>query len=734
MELSMKSKIDLKMSRRNFLKLSGAAALAAAAGGGNPGVREAAAAVNPQDFQSKFGVCDMCFNKCSLIARVRDDVVEKLDPNPKFHKSRGMLCAKGNAGIRQLYDPDRLKTPLLRKGARGEGKWQRLTWDQALDHAAEQLNRIAEKYTRCGVMFMAGADMQSLFVHRFAEAFGSYNALSHESMCLIAGTRGFLDTFGEVPIPDMRHTKYVVMCGANRFEALVTPDSMDLMTAMKEGTKLVVMDPRYTKTAALADEYHAIRPHTDMALMLAFAHVLIFENRYDRDFVQNRCFGLDQLKEHVRNYTPEWAAQETEIPAGEIRRIAREMAAAAPRAMIYPGRRSSNYRDSSQIRRSFAIVNALLGNWDRPGGLTAARKVGLKSPHIEAPFYENNPDDRIDAGVAKLMFDEEGSFKIARDAVIAQKPYPVKGFFTYKTNPAQTAANREKTLKMYENLDFALSMDIVMSDTAWLADLVLPSQCALERTDPCSAQQGSSACACVVMRDPVVSKPMFESKPVLWVMMELAKRMDLGEYFDFTVDEFRAEQLDGLPGAMDALKRDGVYYNPSKLYGVYDGRIFKTKSHKIELYNERYEQLGVDPMPVYQKPKEVPPQKFRMVVGRTAVITQSSSQNNSLLQEFVSDNSLWIHPDPAGKLGIAHGDRVKVDSPAGTQKLNANVTYKTRPDTVYMHTGFGVLSRDLRNLQGKGACIAEVVEDEMDTLTGNMAMHETIVTVQKEAA
>ncbi len=730
----MNSKIDLNMSRRSFLKLSGAAALTAAGGGSFLGAQGAQAAVDPGNLESRYGVCDMCFNKCSLIARVKDDVVVKLDPNPKFHKSRGMLCAKGNAGIRQLYDPDRLKTPLLRKGARGEGKWQRLTWDQAMDHAAEQLTRIAEKYSRCGVIFMAGADMQSQFVHRFAEAFGSYNALSHESMCLIAGTRGFLDTFGEVPIPDMRHTKYVVMCGANRFEALVTPDSMDLMTAMKEGTKLVVMDPRYTKTAAMAHEYHAIRPHTDMALMLAFAHVLINENLYDRDFVQNKCFGLDRLKEHVRDYTPEWAAKETEIPADEIRRIARELAAAAPRAMIYPGRRSSNYKDSSQIRRSFAIVNALLGNWDRPGGLTAARKVGLKSPHIEAPFYETNPDDRIDAGVAKLMFDEEGSFKIARDAVIAQKPYPVKGFFTYKTNPAQTAANREKTLKMYEQLDFALSMDIVMSDTAWLADLVLPSQCALERTDPCSAQQGSSACACVVMRDPVVSKPLFESKPALFVVTELAKRMGLGEYFDFTVDQYRSEQLEGLPGGLEALRRDGVYYNPSKLYGVYDGRIFKTKSHKIELFNERYEQMGLDPIPVYRSPKAVPSKQFRMVVGRTAVITQSSSQNNSLLQEFVSNNSLWIHPDPAGTLGIAHGDVVRVESAVGKQKLRANVTYKTRPDTVYMHTGFGVMTQDLRNLKGKGACIAAVLDDEMDALTGNMAMHETLVTVQKEAA
>ena len=288
--------------------------------------------------------------------------------------------------------------------------------------------------------------------------------------------------------------------------------------------------------------------------MLALAHVLILEGLYDEDFVRiglsgwrssRRTFGnILRNGRRKRRIFPRGKYQEDRPRTGRRSAQSHDLSRAA---------RSSNYTDSSQIRRSFAIVNALLGNWDRPGGLTAARMVGLKSPHIEAPFYETNPEDRIDAGVAKLMFDEEGSFKIARDAVIARKPYPVKGFVTYKTNPAQTAANREKTFKMYANLDFALSMDITMSDTAWLADLVLPSQCALERTDPCSAQQGSSACACVVMRDPVVSKPLFESKPVLWVMTELAKRMDLGEYFDFTVESFREEQLDGLPGALEAL-------------------------------------------------------------------------------------------------------------------------------------------------------------------------------------
>ncbi|MCP3872211.1 MAG: molybdopterin-dependent oxidoreductase, partial [Desulfobacteraceae bacterium] len=223
-----------------------------------------------------FSACDMCFNKCGLIAQVENHVVKKLDPNPKSLKSRGMLCARGNAGVKQLYDPDRLKYPLLRKGARGEGKWQRLSWDQALDHAAEQLDKIGKQYTRCGFLFLAGTDMQSTFVLQFAEAYGSYIFISHESNCLLSRNRAFLDTYGVMPTPDVLNCKYVVMPGSNRFEALVTPDSMDLMTARTSKTdkaKLVVLDPRYTKTAALADEWYAIKPGTDMAFFLSIANV-----------------------------------------------------------------------------------------------------------------------------------------------------------------------------------------------------------------------------------------------------------------------------------------------------------------------------------------------------------------------------------------------------------------------------------------------------------------------------
>ncbi len=719
-----------QLTRRSLLKLGGVASAAALAGGG-PGLwRSLAAAPAGGGVEHKFSACDMCFNKCGLVARVEGGVVKKLDPNPHFLKSRSMLCARGNAGIRQLYDPDRLKYPLRRVGRRGQGKWQRLSWDQALDHAAERLQDLAQKYTRCGTLFMAGTDTQSTFVHRFAEAYGSYNVISHESNCLLSRNRAFLDTFGVVPIPDTLNCRYIVLAGANRFEALVTPDSMDLMTAMQKGCRLVVLDPRYTKTAALAHQWYPIRPGTDMAFFLALAQVLVSEELYDKDFVAQRTSGFRRLARHLQKYPPQWAEKECQVPAADIRRIARGLAAAAPAAMVYPGRRSSDYRDSTQIRRAFAIVNALLGNWDRPGGLTLPRKIKTGGIPMEAPFYEDNPEDRVDAGRAQMMFPEEGSFKLTRDAVIEGKPYPVKGWVVYKTNPMQTGANRQKTREMISRLDFMMTIDITMSDTAWMSDLVLPAPTYLERRDPLSPFQGAAACSGAIMRDPVVPA-MFESRPVFWIMKELARRLQLGQFFDFTMEDYRRAQFKKLPQAEAALAREGVYNDLSPIHGVHRDKPFRTPSGKVELYCTRYREKGIDPLPVYHPPAPVPEGAFRLVVGRNAYITQSSSTNNSLLCQLQPQNRLWINPQPAAELGISDGDLVEVKSAAGSGRLRARVTGEIRTDTVYMETGFGVLSTWLKNIYGKGACIAELLEDASDRISGNMAMHETMVKVAK---
>jgi thiosulfate reductase/polysulfide reductase chain A len=332
-----------------------------------------------------------------------------------------------------------------------------------------------------------------------------------------------------------------------------------------------------------------------------------------------------------------------------------------------------------------------------------------------------------------MMFQEEGAFKHTRDAVIEQKPYPIKGWFAYKINPLQSVANRSKTLQMIEKLDFMLTVDIVMSDTAWMSDLVLPAPTYLERQDPAVGLQGSSACACVVTRDPVV-KPLYESKPVFWILKELAGRLDLAEYFDFTIEDYRRQQLKNLPDAERALRDDGVYYNPSKLYGVYEGRRYKTLSKKIELYNKRYEKMGVDPMPVYRSPRKPPPGRFRMVVGRNAYFTHCTTQNNALLHQFMPDNSLWINPKAASRLGIKEGEIVQISSEAGKGTLKASLKEGIREDTIYMLSGFGVLSKGLTNIYGKGACMSEILVDYSDELSGNMAMHETFVKVERKGA
>ncbi len=725
-----------EISRRRFLKVSASAAATASVAGNTQilyalTTKGSAKSTGVQsNIEKKFSLCDMCFNKCGLIARVEDGIVKKLDPNPKVLKSRGMLCARGNAGIQRVYDPDRLKYPLLRKGARGEGKWQRLSWDQALDLAAEKLEKIGGEYTRCGTLFMAGSDMQSKFVHRFAEAYGSYNIISHESNCLVSRNRAFLDTYGEMPIPDVLNSKYIIMPGSNRFEALVTPDSIDLMSAIRKECKLVVIDPRYTKTAAMAHEWYAIKPGTDMAFLLALMHVMIDEKIYNTDFVKNKTNGFAELTQHVKKYSPRWAEKECQIPAAAIARMARELAAAAPAAMVYPGRRTSDYTDSTQIRRANAIVNALLGNWDQPGGFVVAQKIHLGNIPFEPDFYEDNPDDRVDVNRSPMMFDTEGAYKHARDAVIEGNPYPIKAFFTYKTNPMQTGANRQKTIEMINRLDFMLSIDIMMSDTAWMADLVLPAASYLERMDPYATQQGVSTGPCLVTRDPVI-KPMFESKSALWIVRELARRLDLGMHFDFTMKQFKEAQIKKHPEAVKAIKKDGVYHQKSKVYGRYDGKPFKTLSKKVELFSKRYADAELDPMPVYKRPKKIPSGRFQLVVGRSAAITQGSTTNNKLLRELVSENELWLHPDSAEKLGIRNGDRVLVSSVVGKQKIRARLTREIRKDTVYMDTGFGVLSKGLTSVFGSGACIAELLEDRFDYISGNMAMHETLVSVRK---
>jgi thiosulfate reductase/polysulfide reductase chain A len=678
--------------------------------------------------------CDMCVNKCSLMAVVENGVLQKLNPNPENPRSRGMVCARGNAGIQQLYDPNRIKRPMIRTGARGEGKWRAASWEEALNFAAEKLSAAKQKYGPQGTLWSSSESFQEGFFKNLALAFGSPNIVRHSTLCLASVNLAYSLTFGTVPSFDLLNAKYIIMSGANRLEAFITPDTMDLIGSVTERkARLVYLDPRFTVTASKADEWYPIKPGTDLAFILAMLNVIIGENRYDAGFVSTYCTGFDQLAEHVKPYTPEWAQQETEIPAADIRRIAREFSDAAPRVVYYAGRRASWYRNDFQMRRAQAILNAIVGNWDREGGMVPNSTVSL-GEFMFLPWDDPTAPrvDEMDKNFP-LAAKSDGAYLKLRENVLAETPYPVRAWMIYKQDPLSALPDQESTLLMLQKMDFVGVIDVQMSDTAWYSDVIFPESTYLERQDPIEVLSGIWPVA--VMRQPVV-KPVGDTKPNLEIMQGLAKRLNLSEYFDYTIDQWVEAQAREIPidAPLQYLKKHGVYVSPdSPKYGATlnpDHR-FVTQSGKIELVSERLKTTGYDPLPLYTHPSHAPAGRYRLILGRKAYFTHASTTNYEWLLAFEPDNHLFIHPDTARSLGIADGDLVEVASLSGSIQLKARLSEEIRPDCVFTLHGYGKRSQFQRLAHNTSGSDARVLEIAWDTVSGNAAVHETFVTVKR---
>ncbi|HYL12573.1 MAG TPA: molybdopterin-dependent oxidoreductase [Terriglobales bacterium] len=723
------------MDRRKFLKFSAGGAAGAAIGASLAYVKPFSHSQQKEAKRVEIPTtCEMCVNKCSLIAVVENGVIHKLNPNPENPKSRGMLCARGNAGLQQVYDSARLKRPLIRAGNRGEGNWRPASWDEAFDFTAKKLSETKDKYGPQGTLWSSTESFQEVFFRNLGAAFGSPNQVRHPSLCLASVNLAYSLTFGTVPSFDLLNSKYIIMSGANRLESFITPDTMDLIeSAEYRKAKLIYLDPRFTVTASKADEWYPIRPGTDLAFMLAMLNVIVSENRYDKEFVANYTVGFDKLVEHLKPFTPDWAEKETEIPAKDITRIAREFSDAAPRAVYYAGRRSSWYREDFHMRRAQAILNAIVGSWDREGGMVPNGKIAL-GEYLFLPWDDPTAPrvDEMDKNFP-LAAKGDGAYLKLRENVIAGTPYPVKAWMVHKQDPLNALPNQGRTLEMLQQMDFVGVIDIQMSDTAWYADVVFPESTYLERTDPVEVLSGITPV--VVYRQQVV-KPAHDTKTTLEIAQGLAKRLGLSQYFDYTLDQWIAAQVKELPleAPLEYLKKHGVYV--PRDFPKYGSTLnaehrFVTKSGKIELFSERLQEANYDPLPVYQAPAQPPLGKFRILTGRRAYFTHANSTNNAWLNQFAPANSLWLNQSAADNLGIADGDRVEVASTVGAVRLKAKVTQEIRPDCVFMLHGYGKKSKWQRLVAGAGGCDTELLETAWDKVSGNASLHETFVSVRK---
>ncbi len=685
--------------------------------------------------------CNMCVNRCGILCRVVDGVLEKIDGDDRNPRSRGGTCAKGQAGIMSVYDPDRIKYPMIRVGKRGEGKWRRATWDEAYEYVADNLSKIMDKHGPESLLWSSTTDLTEQFFVRLGMYMPTPNFARHASLCLASRNVGYFATMGGVPGSDLAHAKYILMLGANRTESFELPDNWSLIEGLKRGAKLTVVDPRLTYTAAKG-EWVSIRPRTDMALTLALMHVLIKEELYDKEFVANNTYGFEELKAHVAENSPEWAAKETDIPAEKIVAMAREMAAAAPAVVIYPGRRSSWYTNDTQFRRTLPMLMALLGAFDTPGSHSFGSggvKLGSFEWEIE-PFDVAERFDKFNTRFP-LANHEDGGYVSIRDSIVAgTTEYPVKGWMIYKQNPLAALLDGNKNLKMVEQMDFICAIDLQPSETAWMADIILPETTYLERLDPLWAP--GSPRKYVAIRQPVIA-PQHEAKTILEIIRGLAKALDakhefdtpLSDVFDFTIEEFIDAQLKGLPIDRTTLMQEGIWLAPEekKTYGAFRSgqKKFKTPTGKIEFVSERFRRNNLPVLPQYEPPKESNG-KQRLVSGRHAWFThQRGHANNLWLHELYPENEAWIHPDVAQQKGITEGETVLVKSSAGEIKIKAKVTPRIRKDTIFVCHGFGGKTAGQTTAKGKGGADYMLMESAGDEITNNQATHETYVEVIK---
>jgi len=773
----------IETSRRRFLQGSVALTVYATASSALtflPDTITQATDVAAEDIRTTPFLCNMCRNKCAGIARVEDEIITKIEPNPLFPKSRNMICPKGNAGIQALYDKDRLKYPMIRIGDRGAGTYQKVTWDEAYEYIKNKLVKILdeEKDNRSTIAYCNGEGFnKDEYIKFFGEKVGSSNFLDEGSICLNTKLGATVLTIGDVGEMDVAGSDFVVIVGANRYESLITPDSVD-MIKNSSNQKLIVIDPRATVTALKADEYLPINPGTDLALCLAMTYVALKENLYDKQFVKKYFEDFDKYKKHIleSKYTPKWAEEKTHIPAKKIQKLAKEFFS-AKRPLFYLGRRSVWAKNDFQMRRAMVLLNALAGSINRKGGIIFGNPIKLPQEEINAPLY-SNAKERFDLDGIVYGSNKGGSWLNFREKVLADKaPYKVRAMFIRKHNLMHNLPNTKKTAQMLNKMDLVVVMDTMPTDTAMMADVILPECTYLERED--MVVSFGRLEPSLGLRNRVL-KPMYHTKTMQDILKGLGKKLskplfeiskkydeelqesikelgekkaffeggyDLSELYKKDVSTRNKELIEKNFGkeAYKSLKNKGVWYphmskyhkeifNDFYEYYPEDKRFYTVKrDFKVKCYLKKLEKHGFDPMPSWKDEYDfkVSKDKFRFLTGRYVMFTQSATTNNIVLRDLMSTNHLWINDKKAKSLGIKLGDTVEVKSSVGKVKIKAYPTNKIHPECVWFAHGFNSSSYHMKNSYNNGANDNVIIEDKFEKIYGCATMHHTDVTIRK---
>ena len=730
----------MAFTRRDFIKISAVAGGVTAASGLTTNWWNLQAHTLPDPRTDGDSVvptfCELCFWKCGVLAHVKNGKVTKIVGNPAHPLSKGRLCPRGEAATGLLYDPDRLKTPLLRRSKRGQQVFEAVSWSAALDETASQIDAIRTKY---------GPEAFALFTHgwggswfsRLMQAYGSPNvAAPSYAQCRgpreVAFTLTFGQGLGSPEAIDIENARCITLIGSHLGENMHNTQVQELATAIGRGAELVVVDPRFSVAASKAKYWLPIRPGTDIALLLAWMHVIIAEKRYDADYVAKYATGFDELAKHIADKSPEWAHPITGIKAETIRETARFIAGHRPASLIHPGRHVTWYGDDTQRLRAIAILTALLGAWGRRGGYILPSAVEVPKYPGKKPEHQPRPvADRPQPSLYPLA-DETLASGVCDATIPGKAPYQLKGWMVYGTNLIQSLPAPKQTEEAIQKLDFLLAIDVLPAEITGWSDVVLPESTYLERWDDVWSPAYKEPF--IALRQPAVA-PMYDSKPGWWIAREIANRLGLADYFDWKDPmEVVRWRIESAGRNFDELRLNGVIAGEHVPVCEEEGLAlsFDTPSTKIELVSSNLAAAGFDPLPNYTPHAQPPDGMYRLLFGRAPTHTFGRMANNRLAGSVFPENEVWINSVVAKSLEVKNGDRVILENQDGvrSEPVKAKVTERIRGDCVYLVHGWGHTANGMKFARGRGASDSDLVTKyETDPIMGGTGMNVNFVRV-----
>ena len=648
-------------------------------------------------------VCRLCSANCLVEVNLDKNKIISMKRIKSAHLDKSLSCPKLEAAAEIVYSSDRLTDPLFKVKGKNGIKWEKQSWDEALEIITSKLRHYKDRYGAESICWIRGQapDWGSTwhYAMRFMNLFGSPNILGNGAVCYAAREFAHIMTYGEMSEPDYKNSKCIIVWGRNDHDTKLNLFE-DIIFAKEKGSKLIVIDPVKTDLAKMADLWVQIKPGGDGLLAMAMINVIIKEKLYDKEFVEEWSLGFDDLSNAIDVYSPENVSKKINIDSKYIRKIARLYATTKP-ACIGDGNGLDMNLEVFETTRAICILRALTGNIDKKGGDKIPSRIPFRNIELSEYLPKNIKPITFEYPLFSHFRPTRGNPALGAltDAIINKNPYPIRVLIIQGSNPVVTIANTNRFLEAMKHLDFIIVIDLFMTQTAKYADIVLPTTTSFETTRLNFSSMYSNR---AVLQDKIID-PIGNSWPDWKITFELARRMNFKKEFPWIeVEQAIDYQLEPTGITVQQLRSnpEGINFQETK-YLKYQEDGFNTPSKKVEIFSNRLEkysgiglptfEISVDNFSFYENKDKFP--LLAISGARPNYFVHTQFRNIPSLLKHEAEPFVDINPLDAEKRKINNDDLVKIITPNGDIEMKVKISNIVPPGIIRIPWGWGEVTK-----------------------------------------